>query len=251
MTKIIVIPDVHGTREWARVKDIVDNYDYVIALGDWFDNYKNQWGEVDQIENLRDFIEFKNRYSSKVFSCLGNHDFHYLFNYYGEKYSGYQEHKAWDIHQFLEENCDQFKVAAMVDKVVFSHAGVSAAWMKNKGYSTFEEMNFDIVNQDVTMRGDRFQDLCFYRNGLYDNYGNEPTQTPVWIRPEALWGVDGSNMFFPYQVIGHTCYRDQYAPFLRENISIGKWLLCCDNEKHRLIDITIDDGILVEYNKVV
>lgn len=251
MSKVLIIPDVHGTREWARVKYMVNDYDYIIALGDWFDNFKNDWNKVNQIDNLNEFLKFKNKYQNKVYSCLGNHDMHYLFNHYGEKYSGYQEYKSWDIKEFLEENCDQFKVAAMVGDVVFSHAGVSAAWMKNKGYKTFEDMNFDIINQDIGISDDRFQDLRFYRNGEYDPYGNEPTQTPVWIRPEALWGLDGNNLYFPHQVVGHTCYKDKYAPYLRDDINTGRWLLCCDNELHKLIEIEIDNGELISYKKIV
>lgn len=250
MNKILIIPDVHGTREWIKAKNMINKCDYIVALGDWFDNHKDKdWNEVNQIDNLKEFFEFKNKYSNKIYSCLGNHDMHYLFNYYGERYSGYQRDKAWNIREFLEKNCDQFKVAARIDDVVFSHAGISAAWMKNKGYKTFEEMNTDII-KDTTTRSDRFQDLRFYSNGECDLYGNEPTQTPVWIRPEALWGLDGDNLYFPHQIVGHTCYKDLYSPYLREDIGTGRWLLCCDNELHKLIEIGIEDGRIFSCKKI-
>lgn len=250
MKKVLVIPDVHGTRNWVYAKENVNEYDNIIALGDWFDKWNNDWAAVDQIENLREFVEFQYENKEKVISCIGNHDFHYLVNNHGERYSGFQTYKMFDIEEFLKGVKDSFVVAAMVDGVVFSHAGVSKRWAffhQIKGESSEELL--ERVNEHGV--GD-FVRLSFGMNHAspMDTHGDDAYQTPIWIRPFSLWGMKGSNMLFDAQVVGHTEYKDEFSPYVFNDSDLGQWLMCTDSREHRLVEIVIDNGKLVESKRI-
>ena len=143
MKKTLVIPDVHGTIHWKSCIDKIDEYDYIVQLGDWFDQWHNDWEEVDQIENLREYIEFKKKYPDKVFALIGNHDLGYLIN---ESMSGQQKHKFFDIRQAMKEFFLYMDIATEIDGYVLSHAGFSKTWMKNNNFKTIKETNAYCVN---------------------------------------------------------------------------------------------------------
>ena len=48
--KILVIGDVHGTKNWERFD--FSKYNKVIFLGDYFDTWENNWEECNQIYNI-------------------------------------------------------------------------------------------------------------------------------------------------------------------------------------------------------
>jgi hypothetical protein len=111
-----------------------------------------------------------------------------------EQYSGYQEDHYYEIHQILEANIDLLKVVYVTaDRCVISHAGVSAWFvkrMKKAGYNNIEDINRAFTeNRGV---------LQF--NGS-DPFGNDVTQSPIWIRPPSLekQPAPGCN-----QIVGHT-----------------------------------------------
>ena len=42
MSKILIIPDVHGSHEWEIAKDKISLFDYVVFMGDYFDSWENK-----------------------------------------------------------------------------------------------------------------------------------------------------------------------------------------------------------------
>ena len=198
--KVLVIPDVHGTTIWKACLDKVNEFDYIVQLGDWFDSWNNNWSEVDQIENLRDFIKFKKKYTDKVHALIGNHDLGYLMH---EDMSGHQKNKEVDIREAMIEFAPYMDIACKIDKYVYSHAGFSKTWMKNNHYKTIEEVNA------------AFHDSCyepFRFNGMILN-GDDVTQGPTWIRPRALC----TDLFFKYQVVGHTEFEGGSVKLYNKN----------------------------------
>ena len=86
--KILVIPDVHGSHEWEKVKSIPKtDYDKVVFLGDYFDSgiysekikafvSNNNW--PDQGENFRNICNWVREKPDTRKICLGNHDWSVL-----------------------------------------------------------------------------------------------------------------------------------------------------------------------------
>ena len=79
MTKILVIPDVHGRDFW---KEPCNNWkDRIVFLGDYHDPYGEYVDEepnkVESLTNLRELATFveNRRKISNVICLLGNHKF--------------------------------------------------------------------------------------------------------------------------------------------------------------------------------
>lgn len=73
MSKILVVPDVHGTNEWEKIKSISDStYDFAIFLGDYFDSWDNQW--PIQGENFKNICNWVREKPDTRKICFGNHD---------------------------------------------------------------------------------------------------------------------------------------------------------------------------------
>jgi predicted phosphodiesterase len=75
MSKILVIPDVHGRSFW---KEATEKYDQecekIIFLGDYVDPYQDEgFTRKDAIRTLEEIIEFKLENKDKVVMLLGNH----------------------------------------------------------------------------------------------------------------------------------------------------------------------------------
>jgi hypothetical protein len=94
----------------------------------------------------------------------------------------------------LEENIDLIKVLYLTeDRYIISHAGLSAAFMEKMrrvGVSSVEGIN-DAFTKDRSI-------LKFDGD---DPFGDDITQSPIWIRPPSLCSCP-----FPgyNQIVGHT-----------------------------------------------
>lgn len=204
MTKrVLVIPDVHGSLHWKACLNKIDDFDFIVQLGDWFDQWHNDWVQVDQIDNLREFIEFKKKYPKKVYALVGNHDLGYLIR---EEMSGHQKYKEIDIREAMIEFAPYMDIACKIDKYVYSHAGFTKTWMKKHHYKTIEDVN--AAFHDSSYEAFRF-------NGI-DAYGDDITQGPTWIRPRALC----TDAFFKYQIVGHTEFKDGPVKLINKNAEV-------------------------------
>jgi len=183
--KIAVISDIHQTIFWRKIIEQKDAFDKIIFLGDEFDCWKNKW--PFQINNAQSIISFKKNSPDKVDLCWSNHAISYFLD---ERCSGYQREHAADIKEFYNENKDYYNPVYIYNNWIFSHAGVSAKWMKSSGIKELGDIN----------QAFRDNPLLFKWVGP-NGYGNNPNEGPFWIRPEALLinGVYGYN-----QVAGHT-----------------------------------------------
>jgi hypothetical protein len=185
----LVIGDVHGRDFWKHYigEDFTDFY----FVGDYFDSF-----DLPFIRQYRNFTELceRAREDRRIKLCLGNHDYHYLGNVTGQRYSGYQVEHWYEISQILEQNIDLLRIVYVTeDNHIISHAGVSQWFMKRMkkaGYTTVEGINAAFTgNRDI---------LNF--NG-YNQAGDDITQSPIWIRPPSLekQPLAGYN-----QIVGHT-----------------------------------------------
>jgi hypothetical protein len=184
----LAIGDVHGRDFWKHY--IKEDFTEFYVTGDYFDSFDQPF--VRQYRNFTELCE-RAREDSRIKLCLGNHDYHYLGKVM-EQYSGYQEDHYYEIYQILEQNIDLLKVVYVTaDKYIISHAGVSAWFIKRikrAGYNNVEDINRAFTES----RG------ILQFNG-HDPFGNDITQSPIWIRPDSLekQPVPGYN-----QIAGHT-----------------------------------------------
>ena len=139
--KVLVVPDVHGSLCWKRIKNIPkESYDYAVFLGDYVDSWENRWSEQgDNIKEIFDWI----REDTEHRKCLiGNHDFSYISSSRdGNKVSGHQYDKALEIRKIFEDNYDVLDLAAEFDGWVFSHAGFTKTWVASLLHHLHQELD--------------------------------------------------------------------------------------------------------------
>lgn len=128
MSKILIVPDVHGRTFWRKAKEKISEVDKVVFLGDYLDPYP--WEDIsrrDAIDEFEKIIEFKREYPDKVALLLGNHDCAYCFNFGSA--SRYDYENEFEIKSLFESNIDLFRLYHKDGKYLFSHAGVTNYWL--------------------------------------------------------------------------------------------------------------------------
>jgi predicted phosphodiesterase len=196
--KTVIIGDTHGRSTW---KEIVaqEQADRVIFIGDYFDSFDID--PVVQQYNFKEIIEFKEKDECEVILLIGNHDFHYYPG--GETYSGYRAGAAPINRQLLKDNEHHLQMCYQLDNILFTHAGIGHNWLthQNKYEPGVDPGTIaDFVNAIWKHQPNRFM-FC----GI-DQYGNTKTQTPIWIRPQALLAGNKDTFLKEeyIQVVGHT-----------------------------------------------
>lgn len=231
--KILVLGDSHGTEYWLNHD--FSKYDKIISLGDWYDNFNNDWTKVDQIKNQEKFLELQRKEPDKFIMLMGNHSFHYLD--LNEEYSGKQTHKQYDIHEFLEEHLKEFRLVYQLDNILFSHAGVSSIWCEDYQLKDIETINSLLWNKI-------YGALSFYP---YDTSwtGRNSHQSCIWIRPEALCMYPWENYT---QIVGHTSNLGPNG-VMRIKMKNNKSLFIVDNKEHTAyLELEINKNIETECN---
>lgn len=231
--QVLIIPDVHQTRQWeVVVKHYYNDFDFIIQIGDWFDTHDDDfdWKKNDPIQNFLNAVELT-KFLPKFKICLGNHDFSYLLSSHCSQFQ-YDHYK--EIRDVLMGHLDDVNIAYECDEWVISHAGFTKTWMKNNGFKTIEEVNKAFHEKDEE---GKYINLNIFQFNGWDPYGEDKTQGPTWVRPESLY----KDSYFKYQVVGHTPIV--HAPlildennadakkFLKPSIE-GQRIIFIDNEKH-------------------
>jgi len=206
--KTVVIGDIHGRSIWKLIIQ-KENPDRVIFIGDYFDSFVIPG--LDQIHNFKEIIEYKEtsftnegtdlQHKTKVILLIGNHDYHYFpeVGYNGTK--GYQIGIAPNIIQVIQENRSHLQMAYQIDDLVFTHAGISKQYM--------DEV-FGVGEWKTETLADDLNDLFKYKPKAFqwsgkDQYGYDPEQGPLWIRPEPLVKINKDTLTKKIiQVVGHT-----------------------------------------------
>jgi predicted phosphodiesterase len=192
--KTIFLGDTHGRSLW---KDIIakESPDRVVFIGDYFDSFDIK--STEQMFNFKEIIAFKESNQCEVILLIGNHDYHYYPG--GETYSGYQHGAAPAIKQLLEENKHHMQMCYQLDNILCSHAGIGHNWLVEQ--EKYESGSIaDFVNDIWNYKPNRF---IFYG---FDPYGDNKTQTPIWIRPKSLLAGNKETFLKKdyIQIAGHT-----------------------------------------------
>jgi predicted MPP superfamily phosphohydrolase len=201
--KTVCIGDLHGRSDWKLAIHQEEPIDRVIFIGDYFDSF-NISG-VEQINNFKEIIRYKESNPQvEVIMLIGNHCHHYFpeIGYTGT--SGYQSRIAPSITQVIDENRHHLQMAYGFGEFLFTHAGVSPVFMDQ----VFGENDWSIENVVVDLNElFKYKPKAFEFNG-FDAYGDNATQTPIWIRPRSLMSANKKHkksLRKDYiQIVGHT-----------------------------------------------
>ena len=135
--KILVLGDIHGKIIW---EDIIDkeNPDKTVFLGDYVCTHDNISSE-QQLSNLEDILNYKEKNSDKVILLRGNHDVQHL-GYYWARCSGFDQKVGYYMAEsnFKERFLKLTQWIHIDDdlKVIFSHAGISSVWINNSNINS-------------------------------------------------------------------------------------------------------------------
>jgi hypothetical protein len=238
--KTLVLGDTHGRSFWKLITH-KEKPDRVIFIGDYFDSFEIPG--LDQIQNFKEIIEYKEKAECEVIMLIGNHDYHYMPGI-TEQFSGYQHNLAPSIQFVLDNNKHHLQMAYQMGEFLFTHAGVSSEFMDSVFGSTgwtVETLEADLNEQF------KYKPLTFgfgmavdITKALYlDEYGDNREQSPIWIRPRSLMAANRETLRKQViQVVGHTQVTTMTG---QEKMSGGRYYLtdCLETSGEYLI---IEDG---------
>ena len=221
MSKILIVPDVHGRSFWHKAEELIDEVDKVVFLGDYLDPYSHEGISFDlALEEFNKILEFKKEYPDLITLLVGNHDMHYIIKDFMDC-SRRNTDMLDQLHKLYNSNLDLFNLIHIEDDCLFSHAGVYKGWM-DKYEFTLEDLNLKTF---LGSHWPALEDLSMYRGG-YNFVGS-----CVWadIRESV------KNELFPgyKQVVGHTQLNDK--PYIKDNIA------CVDVRRCFILDTSTDD----------
>lgn len=209
--KLVFIGDIHGRSVWKNILSAESNADIFVFLGDYFDSKESIKGS-QQLTNFLEIIALKNELEAagkaQVILLFGNHDYHYMPWHTREPYSGYQKSMAPKIRKALVGNLHHLQMAFAMDQILVSHAGISSIWLSRNvgmegdasGWHKEDPQQIAAVVNDLFASNPKKFDMQGFESS-----GDEPQQTPIWIRPKSLV-ESNKNVLEPYmvQVFGHT-----------------------------------------------
>lgn len=199
--RLLVIGDTHGRQAWKQIVD--QPFDKVIFIGDYVDTHEDI-NPLEQVENLREIIKFKQNNKDKVILLVGNHDYHYWPGI-DEHYSGYQPMMRMSFEYEYRKYQHLFQAAYVKNDIVFSHAGLTETWLNDVG------INKPSIDSVVKSVNDLFKHKP-YKFGFFwgdtSNCGDNIHQGPFWVRPQSLYRDGISNL----QAVGHTTVQKINAP---------------------------------------
>lgn len=179
MSKIGIVPDVHGRQFWKIIKEHKDEFDKIVFLGDYLAPYSSYEDITNKqaIDVFKEVLEFKKENPDKVVLLLGNHDFSYFNSSICECRTDWTN---WNmINKLFAENIKLFDLAWEIkigDKRYFlSHAGVRKGWFDNwvKG-KLFEWDKNELPSAD------------FFNNALHSAYDGDKNQEMITKLEKAL-----------------------------------------------------------------
>lgn len=220
--RLIAIGDTHGRDTWKEIVKKEPEANVFVFMGDYFDSKDNINAEIQKV-NFQDIIDFA-IFNPNVILLFGNHDYHYLPGV-NENYSGYQKWQKTDIGELLAKAIkdELVRMCYVNDGYMFTHAGVTKTWCEaNEVVNDRVEYH---INQLFKFKPQAFR---FKSGKNHSAYGDDITQSPIWVRPKSLL-EDGIPDYI--HVVGHTV-KDHigYTPrmIMIDTIASGEYLSITD-----------------------
>ena len=228
MAKILIIPDVHGRKFWHKAKELINKVDQVVFLGDYLDPYSREGITFeDALNEFKQILEFKEKYSDKVVLLVGNHDMHYIQLEFMDC-SRLNVYRRVEIHDLFMNNIDKFQLIYEINNYLFSHAGVYLEWTKKYEITLKELFNF---KKFIKERWNTLEDVSYERGG--------------WCKVgSCIWADIRESIqnelpvIFKKQIVGHT--QMQENPYITSRIACLDVRQCfiLDTEKDEIKSIT-------------
>lgn len=228
MAKILIIPDVHGRKFWHKAKELINKVDQVVFLGDYLDPYSREGITFeDALNEFKQILEFKEKYSDKVVLLVGNHDMHYIQLEFMDC-SRLNVYRRVEIHDLFMNNIDKFQLIYEINNYLFSHAGVYLEWIKKYEITLKELFNF---KKFIKERWNTLEDVSYERGG--------------WCKVgSCIWADIRESIqnelpvIFKKQIVGHT--QMQENPYITSRIACLDVRQCfiLDTEKDEIKPIT-------------
>jgi predicted phosphodiesterase len=251
--KTVVIGDIHGRTTWKEIVDGEQDADVVVFMGDYFDS-RDRVAGAKQLQNFLDIIHWKLEVESlgkkEVVLLFGNHDFHYMPWYTREPYSGYLPYMASKYRKVLVSNLQHLTVAYAMGDVLFTHAGVSVEWLnrfavKPDAVTPWLRLSAADIAKAINDTFAQFPKR-FDFNG-FNPFGDDPQQSPIWIRPWALEIANIARLNAGLvQVFGHTVPQDPQAVFQKSMENKGHKYFHADLLSHRMYLVLEGDTFLLK-----
>lgn len=201
MSNILIIPDTHSRDFWKPAKQLVNNYDKIIFLGDYVDPYHYEFTlsvnelRLKTLADFQEIIEFAKN-NPNVILLDGNHLLHYINP--ALACSRYDYYIANEIKDMYKSNKSLFHSYYCVDDILFTHAGISEEWIQDmqilKQYQKIKTSNIiELLNscniEELMMCGP-------YRGG------NSRHSGPEWLDVHEFDWLTPLSEY--YQIFGHT-----------------------------------------------
>ena len=246
MSKVLVLPDIHGRLFWKEPCEDISGYDKVIFIGDYLDPYGfEEITEESSMDNLRKIIELKKQHPEKVVLLLGNHDLPYYsleyreLSHYHSRYSC--RHHA-EMERIFADNADLFTLAYHQDNILFTHAGVLRGWyVETLGGS--DDDSLDLICEKINQLLKDPDNL--YVAGPYRG-GWDPYSSCVWddvhemVEQEEKTKSDEhpTPLMTLRQIFGHTLQvkRDIDGNYAFDEPVLGEYFMMLDNGHAYTVD---------------
>lgn len=195
---IIVISDVHENIFWKEALKAREPGDRVIFLGDYFDRRGHGPFAEDPIANFLEICAYAESNPDTIL-LVGNHDYMYM--------PWSIQINDWDdrdlaIQKAVMGKIDLLKMAWLDDAsgrpLLFSHAGVTQTFLDIHGLKDADDINRLWLEKPEAFE---WQMTDPAKTVLSDRYGDDPWQSPIWVRTRSLY-EDGAKGF--HQIVGHT-----------------------------------------------
>lgn len=173
--KVLAVGDIHQ-KPWIldRVEKIIDDYDKVVFVGDYADDFSAE--PQDRIEIWKDMRKLQRKYPI-ISVLIGNHDYVYLHKQYAGRFAGWDpiSQALLDAELDLKNWLLDLPFLTKIDNVAYSHAGITDSWDYN-----------GLMSEDGPLWV-RPEDGYVYESNQV--FGHTPQQTCVEVQ-ENVWCID-------------------------------------------------------------
>lgn len=234
MSKLLIVPDVHGRTFWKYATKHIDEYERVVFLGDYLDPYPRECISFEEaVMNFREILEFKKGNWNKVILLLGNHDMHY-YDLDFMDCSRLNYRRRIEMYKLYQAHADWFQLVYLQDGCLFSHAGVYKDWLDSNKLTLQNVMAKDFIDKHVIC----LENVSSLRGGWFK------VGSCVWadIRESISHPVDETY----YQIVGHTQLNG--VPYIVDKIACLDVRRCfeLDTETKQITEVTDELNITDE-----
>lgn len=234
--KILALGDIHGLTIWKDIVAANPDVDKIVFIGDYVDTHQATT-PLEQLDNLREIIQFKSNNFGKVILLVGNHDYHYWPGI-TENYSGYQPQMRQSFEYEYRQYKHLFQMCFLDENLyLYSHAGVTETWLAEViGIKKEDSLALRVVKINDAFKYQPYK-FSFY-DGDRSHCGDHIRQSCIWVRPESLWK---DKMKGVMEIIGHTTIQKINHPPKAERMGFYD-IDCLGTSREYLI---IEDGNII------